>query len=147
MWVGVKKVIEWLFGNVEKSNADERKPIVERVYLEYDLCASTVYSCWRVNDISDDKKLVDKVIERLKASYNFKVFIYRDAVVFSCDNEQRGKIKCVFNLSYAYFTFGIVKCGERYDINKPLYEYPELKKFLENMFGEHIRDYKESRNI
>lgn len=116
MWVGVKKVIEWLFGNVEESNEGDCNPLVERVYSEYDLCASTVYSCWRVNDISDDKKLVDKVLERLKASYNFKVFICSEGVVFSCDNEQRGKIKCVFNPSYTYFTFGIVKCGERYDI-------------------------------
>ena len=28
-----------------------------------------------------------------------------------------------------------------------IYEYPELKKFLEDMFGEHISDYQESRNI
>lgn len=143
----MKKIIKWLFGRVEESNSDARKPIVVRVYSEYDLYASTVYSYWGVNDISDDKKLVDKVLDLLEHSYNFRVFICSEGVVFSCDNEQRGKIKCVFNFSYSYFTFGIVKCAERYDINKPLYKYPELKKFLKDMFGEHISDYQESKNL
>ena len=54
---------------------------------------------------------------KLKNSYNFKVYICRHLIIFSCDNDKYGKLKCNFSHSYSHFEFGILKSGERYDIN------------------------------
>ena len=123
------------------------KFLVTRVYSEDDLNTRSSFAFWKTTDISNDELLVYKVLEHLKNSYNFKVYICSHLIIFSCDNDKYGKLKCKFPHSYLSFEFGILKSGERYDINKSLSEYPQLKEFIKNKFENHILDYYESKNL
>lgn len=123
------------------------KILVTRVYSEYELDAFGSFGFWETTDISGDESLVYKVLEHLKNSYNFKVYICSHLIIFSCDNDKYGKLKCKFPHSYTNFEFGILKSSERYDINKSLYEYPTLIEFLKDKFENHISDYYESKNL
>lgn len=123
------------------------KFLVTRVYSEDDLKAWGSFGFWETTDISSNELLVYKVLEYLKNSYNFKVYICRHLIIFSCDNDKYGKLKCNFSHSYSSFEFGILKSGERYDINNSLFEYPQLVEFLKDKFENHISDYYESKNL
>lgn len=123
------------------------KYLVTRVYSEYELYAFGSFGFWETTDISGNELLVYKVLEHLKNSYNFKVYICRHLIIFSCNNDKYGKLKCKFPHSYSNFEFGILKSSERYDINKSLYEYPQLVEFLKDKFENHISDYYESKNL
>lgn len=123
------------------------KFLVTRVYSEDELNVRSYFGSWETTDISNNELLVYKVLEHLKNSYNFKVYICRYCIVFSCDNDKYGKLKCKFPHSYLGFEFGILKSGERYDINNSLSEYPQLVEFLKDKFENHILDYYESKNL
>lgn len=123
------------------------KFLVTRVYSEDELNAWGSFGFWETTDISGNEILIYKVLEHLKNSYNFKVYICRHLIIFSCDNDKYGKLKCNFSHSYSSFEFGILKSGERYDINNSLYEYPQLVEFLKDKFENHISDYYESKNL
>ena len=121
--------------------------LVKRVYSEDELYYRGYFGFWQTTDISNDEILVYKVLEHLKNSYNFKVYICRYCIIFSCDNDKYGKLKCKFSHSYLSFEFGILKSGERYGIYKSLSEYPQLEEFLKDKFEYHILDYYESKNL
>lgn len=123
------------------------KFLVTRVYSEDELNTRGSFGFWETTDISNNELLVYKVLEHLKNSYNFKVYICRHLIIFSCDNDKYGKLKCKFPHSYLSFEFGILKSGERYDINKSLSEYPQLEEFIKNKFENRILDYYESKNL
>lgn len=123
------------------------KYLVTRVYSEDELYDRCYFGFWQTTDISNDEILVYKVLEHLKNSYNFKVYICRHLIIFSCDNDKYGKLKCKFPHSYLSFEFGILKSSERYDIYKSLSEYPQLEEFLKDKFEYHILDYYESKNL
>ena len=51
------------------------KFLVTRVYSEYELNTFGSFGFWETTDISGNELLVYKVLEYLKNSYNFKVYI------------------------------------------------------------------------
>jgi hypothetical protein len=122
------------------------KFLVTRVYSEDELNAWGSFGFWETTDISGNEILIYKVLEHLKNSYNFKVYICRHRIIFSCNHNKYGKIKCNLSHSYSSFEFGILKSGERYYINS-LSEYPQFEEYLKDKFENHILDYYESKNL
>lgn len=125
---------------------------VRRVYCYDDLGAwNCGASCWNTEDVTDVTQ-IEKILNHLKDSWDFKVYCDYSSIYFTCRNRRYGQIKCKSWHNYMFFEFGLPKSSTRYDINYLLNRdneeiCVEFREWLKNMFGDIQAEYFNDRNL
>ena len=121
---------------------------VKRVFSYSDLVFKSSSNSWTtVNNIDNKPELIDKVLYHLKTATDYRAYISSPYVECSCYTKKFGYVKCSFRHNFTFFEFGIYKSGTRYDIPYAIKDNEEFKNFLQNKFGDLIKEYEEDKNL
>lgn len=138
----LKKIFKTLFNKEKKSSTKQLN--VQQVFSYGELGYNSTGGFWDVITVDieneyikdhrkeDEEALVNKIFNYLQISKNFRFYVERGTVYYSCDNDKLGKIIGSYRFGFYFFTFGVAKNKTRYDINYALNseKYYKFKKWL-----------------
>ena len=143
----LKKIFKTLFNKEKKSSTKQLN--VQQVFSYSELGYNSTGGFWDVITVDieneyikdhrkeDEEVLVNKIFNYLQTSKNFRFYVERGTVYYSCDNDKLGKIIGSYRFGFYFFNFGIVKNKIRYDINYALNseKYNKFKEWLFENFN------------
>lgn len=143
----LKKIFKTLFNKEKKSSTKQLN--AQQVFSYGELGYNSTGGFWDVITVDieneyikdhrkeDEEALVNKIFNYLQTSKNFRFYVERGTVYYSCDNDKLGKIIGSYRFGFYFFNFGIVKNKIRYDINYALNseKYNKFKKWLFENFN------------
>ena len=143
----LKKIFKTLFNKEKKSSTKQLN--VQQVFSYGELGYKPMGGFWDVITVDieneyikdhrkeDEEALTNKIFNYLQTSKNFRFYVERGTVYYSCDNDKLGKIIGSYRFGFYFFNFGIVKNKIRYDINYALNseKYNKFKKWLFENFN------------
>ena len=143
----LKKIFKTLFNKEKKSSTKQLN--VQQVFSYSELGYKPSGGFWDVITVDieneyikyhrkeDEEALINKIFNYLQTSKNFRFYVERGTVYYSCDNDKLGKIIGSYRFGFYFFNFGVIKNKTRYDINYALNseKYDKCKKWLFETFN------------